>query len=154
MSMRTALVFESPRGPYVSDAVVLACFDARFDLVLRKLLKRLAFRNPDVIRVAGGPRALASGTPLERAATLEQLRASRRLHGTGHALLVGHSDCGAYGGLAQAFDGDASRERAFHRDELARAVETMRTTLGAFAVATCFIDFERAWLDPHTGDTT
>jgi carbonic anhydrase len=151
MNLRPALVFASPRGPYRSDAVVLACFDARFDLALRKLLRRLAFQNPDVIRVAGGPRALASGTPLERAAALEQLRVSRRLHGAGRALLVGHSDCGAYGGgLAQAFDGDAERERAFHRHELGQALETMQTTLGAFEVTTCFIDFEHAWLNPHT----
>jgi hypothetical protein len=54
MNLRPALVFASPRGPYRSDAVVLACFDARFDLALRKLLRRLAFQNPDVIRVAGG----------------------------------------------------------------------------------------------------
>ena len=146
--MRPALVFDSPRAPYVADAVVLACFDARFDLALRKLLKRLGIQSPDVIRLAGGPRALVSGSPFEQAAALDQVRVARRLHGAARAVLVGHSDCGAYGGLARGFHGDLARELDFHREELNRAATLLRDTLGLAGVVTCFIDFERAWTGP------
>jgi carbonic anhydrase len=38
---------------------------------------------------------------------LEQIRKSIRLHGTRRVILMVHSDCGAYGGLAEGFRGDA-----------------------------------------------
>src|SRR6185295_12515281 len=124
--MEPILFFESPRDPYVSDAMVLTCFDARFDLVLRKLLKKLRVELPDVIRVAGGPKALVSGTESELAFVLEQLRLSRRLHRAARVLLVGHSDCGAYGGLSDRFQGDPRQEFEFQEAELTRAAAALR----------------------------
>lgn len=145
--IKSFLVFDTPREPYTAGATVVACFDARFDLALRKVLKRLGASNPDLIRVAGGPRTLASGTPLERVVVLDQIRASRRLHGAPRIVLVGHSDCGAYGGLAGAFGGDAGREGAILRQELSQAASVLRAAEPAVEITTCFLDFERAWLD-------
>lgn len=145
---RAFLVFDTPREPYTSDATVLACFDARFDVALRKVLRRMGLRNPDVIRVAGGPRTLtALGSPLERVVVLEQVRLSRRLHGARRVVLVGHSDCGAYGGLAATFADDADRERTFLRRELRLAAGALHDGLGAVEVTTCFLGFDRAWVD-------
>jgi len=52
--------FNSPTEKYHCDAVVVACFDHRFDLVLRKFLKRIGIVNPDLVIVAGGAKSLAS----------------------------------------------------------------------------------------------
>ena len=74
--------------------------------MLRKLIKRIGAQHVDPILVAGGAKCLA-GDDLERDRqfVLEQIRKSMQLHGTHTVLLMLHSDCGAYGGLA-AFDND------------------------------------------------
>jgi hypothetical protein len=38
--MRKLFHFDSPPGEYTSEACVVSCFDARFDLAIRKFLKR------------------------------------------------------------------------------------------------------------------
>jgi hypothetical protein len=140
--MKQILYFDSSRQPYVADAAVIACFDARFDLALRKLLRRLGIEQPDTVRIAGGPRALASGTSEERAFVSEQIRTSRRLHRSSSVLLINHTDCGAYGGL-RAFDGDTERERAFHVAELQRAADIVSSLVPEAKVQLFFSDFER-----------
>ncbi|HEY5027788.1 MAG TPA: carbonic anhydrase, partial [Candidatus Angelobacter sp.] len=99
------------------------CFDHRFDVVLRKLTKRIGVDFFDPILVAGGAKCLA-GDELERDRqfVLEQVRKSMHLHGTTTVLLMLHSDCGAYGGLA-AFENDTAREAENHRNDLHRAVD-------------------------------
>jgi hypothetical protein len=59
------------------------CFDHRFDVVLRKLTKRIGVDFFDPILVAGGAKCLA-GDELERDRqfVLEQVRKSMHLHGT------------------------------------------------------------------------
>jgi hypothetical protein len=61
-------------------------------------------------------------------------------------VLVSHSDCGAYGGLATTFDADARRERVFQQHELERAGSSLRAAVPGVEVTSCFMDFERVWL--------
>lgn len=108
--IRKIFHFESPRERYTSDAAIVWCFDHRFDLVLHKLMKRIGVEYFDPILVAGGAKCLAGDDQeSDRQFVLEQIRKSMRLHGTRTVLLMLHSDCGAYGGLA-AFDNDENRE--------------------------------------------
>jgi hypothetical protein len=52
--------FEAPREKYLCDAAILWCFDNRFDLGLRKFLKRIGVAHSDPIKIAGGAKCLAS----------------------------------------------------------------------------------------------
>jgi hypothetical protein len=76
--------------------------------------------------IAGGSLALSSPrTGLDRAFVLEQVRLAIRLHQAGRVILMSHSDCATYGGLA-AFNGDHQREVAHHAIELCRASAVIR----------------------------
>jgi hypothetical protein len=143
--IRKVFHFDSPRDRYKSDAAIVWCFDHRFDLVLRKLTKRIGVEFFDPILVAGGARCLA-GDDLEtdRQFVLEQVRKSMRLHGTKTVLLMLHSDCGAYGGLA-AFENDVNREAENHRNDLHRAIEFMQAQIPELTVRGFFVDFEGVW---------
>lgn len=143
--MRKILHFDSQRDHYHSDAVVLWCFDNRFELVLRKLLKRLGVLRFDPIRAAGGAKCLASpNSESEREFVLEQIRTSVRLHGSERAILMLHSDCGGYGGL-KAFGGDEQAEIRHHREELQRATDYLRERIPGLAVDCYFVNFEGVW---------
>jgi carbonic anhydrase len=138
--------FEAPRENYHCDAAILWCFDHRFDLGCRKFLKRIGVANSDPIKVAGGAKCLASPEhEAEREFVLEQIRTSMRLHGTSRVILMVHSDCGAYGGLAGGFGGDAQAEAAHHQRELARAAANLLETIPGIEVQGYFVDFEGVW---------
>ena len=140
--LRKVLHFDAPQGPYRADAAVVWCYDDRFELTLRKLLKRLRIEHPDRIRVAGGAKCLASPEPeYERELVLEQIRKSAKLHGTHRVLLMVHSDCGAYGGI-EAFGGDAQAEIQHHLQELQRAAACVRQNFPGVTVECYFVDFE------------
>jgi carbonic anhydrase len=68
-----------------------------------------------------------------------------RLHGTRRVILMVHSDCGAYGGLAEGFGGDARAEAAHHLVELQRAAEILRKVIPEVEVDAYFVDFEGVW---------
>ncbi|MGA2132375.1 MAG: carbonic anhydrase [Bryobacteraceae bacterium] len=137
--------FDSPRGHYQSGAAVVWCFDHRFHLGFDKFLKRNGISNPDVIKVAGGAKCLASSErETDRSFVLDQIQKSIRLHGTKRVILMVHSDCGAYGGLA-AFKGDAASEAAHHQDELQRAAECVSQAAPGIQVQKYFVDFEGVW---------
>lgn len=143
--MRKVFHFDSPREHYHCDAAVVWCYDHRFDLVLRKLLKRIGVTQADQIRIAGGAKCLATpDRESEREFVLEQIRKSVRLHGTDRVILMVHSDCGTYGGLA-AFGGDALAEARHHADELQRAGACLRQALPKVSVAGYYVDFEGVW---------
>src|SRR5260370_868209 len=113
--------FESSRERYQCDAAILWCFDNRFDLAFRKFLKRIGVTNSDPIKIAGGAKSLASPElETDREFVLEQIRKSMNLHGTKHVILMVHSDCGAYGGLAGGFGGCAQTVSRHHTRELRR----------------------------------
>ena len=137
--------FDTEGGPYRADAAVVWCFDDRFTLAVQKVLKRSGLARLDSIRVAGGAKGLASPREeSERTFLLEQLRLSRKLHGTDRVILVAHSDCGAYGGL-EAFGRDPQTEAEHHRVELTQAAERVRETFDGIRIECWFADFTGVW---------
>jgi carbonic anhydrase len=144
--MKKVFHFNAPREKYQCDAAILWCFDNRFELGFRKFLKRIGVTNSDPIKVAGGAKCLASPEQeSERDFVLEQIRKSMRLHGTGRVILMVHSDCGAYGGLAGGFHGDAESEAAHHEEELRRATANLLQAIPGIRVQSYFVDFEGVW---------
>lgn len=144
--MKKVFHFDSPRARYSCDAAVLWCFDSRFDLGFRKFLKRIGVVNADPIKVAGGAKSLASPDPeTDREFVLEQIRKSIRLHDTKRVILMVHSDCGAYGGLAEGFGGDAQAEASHHQRELALAAANLMKAIPGIEIQAYFVDFEGIW---------
>ena len=144
--MKKVFHFDAPHETYLCDAAVLWCFDNRFDLGFRKFLKRIGIKNSDPIKIAGGAKCLASPErESDREFVLEQIRKSMRLHGTKRVILMVHSDCGAYGGLAGGFGGDAAAEAAHHQLELARAAAKLLEAIPGIEVQAYFVDFEGVW---------
>lgn len=138
--------FDAPREKYHCDAVVVWCFDNRFELGFRKFLKRIGIVNADPIKIAGGAKCLAApDQETERQFVLEQIRKSMRLHGTRKAILMLHSDCGAYGGLAGGFGGDAQAEASRLTEDLRRAAANLERGIPGIEVETYFVDFEGVW---------
>src|SRR5260221_8627332 len=121
--MRKTFIFHSPADQYVADAAVLCCFDHRISTAVRKFLKKQSIERADMIIVAGGAKTLASPrNDFEQDFILEQVRMSIRLHQTKRVLVMSHSDCATYGGLAH-FKGDRAAEADHHRGELLRPGE-------------------------------
>lgn len=143
--MQKSFHFETHGSMYESGGVVVRCFDTRFRLVSDKYLKRRGIENPDIVSVAGGPKQLASpSAESAREFVLEQIRASIRLHRTPRALLMSHSDCGAYGGF-EAFGSDRAAEARTQEQELRRAATCLHQAIPDIAVEAYFLDFEGVW---------
>ena len=144
--MKKIFHFDAPRESYQCDAAVLWCFDSRFELGFSKFLKRLGLVNIDAIKIAGGAKSLASP---ERASdcefVLDQVQKSIRLHGTKRVILMVHSDCGAYGGLAGGFGKNARLEAEHHERELTKAAEYVVEQIPGVDVQAYFVDFEGVW---------
>jgi hypothetical protein len=140
--MKKVYHFEAPRRIYHCDAAIVWCFDNRFELGFRKYLKRIGVNYSDPIKIAGGAKSLASpANEGEREFVLDQIRTSMRLHGTERVILMLHSDCGAYGGLA-AFGGDPQAEAEHHRLELHAAAAAVKRAIPEIQVSGYFVDFE------------
>ena len=140
--------FDSPRDKYHCDAVVIWCFDNRFELACRKFLKFAGVMQPDPIKVAGGPKSLASPEQaFQTTFVVDQIEKSVRLHNTTRIILFVHSDCGAYGGLAH-FKDDAAVESAHHVAELTKAATFLNKTFPAMDVDCFFVNFEGVWEVP------
>src|SRR6266576_864992 len=145
-AMKKVFHFDAPREKYHSDAAILWCFDNRFELGFRKFLKRIGVVNSDPIKIAGGAKCLASPEhESDREFVLEQIRKSMRLHGTRRVILMLHSDCGAYAGLAGGFGGDARVEADHHHAELRRAAGNLARAIPEVDVKAYFVDFEGVW---------
>jgi carbonic anhydrase len=144
--LRKVFHFDSPREKYHCDASVVGCFDNRFETVSRKLLKRIGVVQPDPVKIAGGAKALASPeAEFHRTFVLDQIHKSIRLHGTDRVILMLHSDCGAYGGLAARFQGDTEAETAHYHAELAAATAFLKTAIPGIKVESFILNFEGAW---------
>jgi carbonic anhydrase len=143
--MRKVFHFDSPSGPYVADAAVLCCFDHRISTAVRKFLKKQGIERADMIIVAGGAKTLASPrNDFEQDFILEQVRLSIRLHQTKRVLVMSHSDCATYGGLAH-FKGDRDAEAEHHRAELLRAKDLLAATFANISVEPYFVKFDGVW---------
>lgn len=143
--MKKIFDFNSPPEPYTADAAVLCCFDQRIRLVTDQFLQDRKILKPDMIVVAGGAKTLASPrNHFERDFILEQVRLSIKLHATRRILVMSHSDCATYGGLA-AFHGDARAEAAHHSHELQKAVSLLNASFPGLSVEPYFANFEGIW---------
>jgi len=143
--MKKIFHFDSPADPYVADAAVLCCFDQRISTAVRKFLKKQGIERADMIVVAGGAKTLASPrNDFERDFILEQVRMSIRLHHTKRVLVMSHSDCATYGGLAH-FTGNRAAEADHHRTELLLAAELLITSFPGISVEPYFVKFDGVW---------
>jgi hypothetical protein len=143
--MRKVFHFDSPPDAYTAYAAVLCCFDHRINLAVRKFLQRKAIMHPDMIIVAGGAKTLASPrNDFERDFILEQVRLSIRLHACCRVILMSHSDCATYGGLAH-FRNDRQAEAAHHKTELQRAADVVLANFPDVQVETYFVGFDGVW---------
>ena len=144
--MKKVFHFEASREQYHCDAAIVWCFDNRFELGFRKFLKHIGIASSDPIKIAGGAKALAAPEgDVEREFVIEQIRTSMRLHGATRVILMLHSDCGAYGGLAGGFKGDARAEAEHHKVELRRAAANLLEDIPGLEVQGYFVDFEGVW---------
>ena len=143
--MQKVFHFDAPKEHYGCDGAVVWCFDNRFQLEFSKFLKKLGITHSDAIMVAGGAKCLASPEhDADRAFVLDQIEKSILLHRTKLAILMVHSDCGAYGGL-EAFGGNADLEAEHHEGELRRAAAFLRSAVPEVEVRCYFVDFEGVW---------
>jgi hypothetical protein len=69
---------------------------------------------------------------------------SIRLHQTERVLVMSHSDCATYGGLAH-FNGDRDAEADHHRAELLRARNLLTTSFTNISVEPYFVKFDGVW---------
>jgi carbonic anhydrase len=142
MMIRKLFDFHSNSQPYVAGAVVVSCFDARIRLARDEFLRRYGVAHPDLVIIAGGSLALSSPrTNLDRAFVLDQVQLAIRLHRASRVILMSHSDCATYGGLA-AFNGDRQRERAHHAGELCRASTVIRGEFHGLQIERVFLTFD------------
>jgi hypothetical protein len=143
--MNKVFHFDSPRQKYQCDAAVVWCFDNRFHLVLSKFIKKLRIEYNDPIEIAGGAKCLATPEQVsERAFVLGQIADSIRLHKTKLVILMLHSDCGAYGGLA-SFGNDPQVEARSQEEHLRLAAQTVKSAIPDIPVQAYFVDFEGVW---------
>ena len=136
--MKKIVSHDTPKDHYVADACIAWCFDDRFSGLLAEFAKDL--KNYDLVKVAGGAKALAGGPSPERDFVLGQVKTSVRLHGTKKIVLMLHRDCGGYGGSKQFAGSDA--EKAFFTDQLDRARRFVRREFPGLAVEAVFADFD------------
>jgi carbonic anhydrase len=106
------VTFDSPKEHYTADACVVWCFDDRFYKLLKAFGKQEGFAHIDLVKIAGGAKALAStdAASPDRDFVLNQIKTSARLHGTKRVVLMLHRDCGAYGGSKGFADAEAERD--------------------------------------------
>jgi len=131
--MQKLFHFDCPREVYQADACVISCFDARFDLAVRKFLKRRGIAVYDHIKIPGSVKPLvAPERDSDRDFVLGMVRTSLRLHRSGRVLLFAHNDCGGYPGVSpEIIAGDVTKAAAF-----------LRTAEPAIQIETFFCDFD------------
>ena len=152
--MKKVFHFDAPREKYLCDAAILCCFDNRFEQGFHQFLQRIGVAHPDAIKIAGGAKCMASPERAsDRDFVLEQIRKSMLLHGTKRVILMVHSDCGAYGGLAAGFHGDSQAEAIHHEQGLQRAAAYLSAAIPGLELQAYFVDFEAIWEVDVTRDS-
>jgi hypothetical protein len=131
--MRKVFHFDSPVEVYRAGACVLTCFDARFELAVRKFLRRQGVEVYDQIKIPGAAKALAApASEGDREFVLRMVATSIALHGPAKMILTGHNDCGAYIG----------RPPEEVTADIERAAEVIRVAVPSLAVERYFFDFD------------
>ncbi len=125
--------FDSPQEVYTSEACVISCFDARFDLATRKFLKRRGILTFDHVKIPGSAKWLAAPEcEADRQFVLRMIRTSVRLHQSQVTLIVAHNDCGAYiGAPVETIAGEA-----------VAAAQVVRAAIPGMPVECYFADFD------------
>jgi len=113
--MQKLFHLDCPREAYQADACVISCFDFRFDLAVRKFLKRRGIAIYDHVKIPGSVKAVvAPDRDSDRDLVLSMVRTSLRLHRPGRLLLFGHNECGAYPGApVEAIAADVAKAAAY-----------------------------------------
>ena len=138
--------FESSKEHYAANACVVWCFDDRFYKLLKAFGKQEGFSHIDLVKIAGGAKALATGAEgasPDRDFVLNQIKTSARLHGTKRVVLMLHRDCGAYGGSKSFADADV--EKAELVTQLHQAQDLVKKELAdvdGLVVEAVFADFD------------
>ena len=143
MATEPFVKFESSKEHYTADACVVWCFDDRFYKLLKAFGKQERFKNIDLVKIAGGAKALAGDASPDRDFVLNQIKTSIRLHGTKRVVLMLHRDCGAYGGSKSFTDADAEKEEL--AKQLRQAQDFVKSELKEapdFSVDAYFADFD------------
>jgi carbonic anhydrase len=137
--------FKTRAEHYIADACVVWCYDDRFYKLLKAFGKKQGFKNIDLVKIAGGAKALATeeATP-DRDFVINQIKTSVRLHGTKRVVLMLHRDCGAYGG-SKSFE-NPEAERAHYESQLRTACDFVKKEVPAVPVDAYFADFDGLYL--------
>jgi hypothetical protein len=136
--------FDTPAEVYKADACVVSCYDARFELVLRKFLKRRGLALVDHLKIAGSVKGLASPEhEADREFMLRMIRISMRLHQPELVVMVGHNECGAYG----------SAPPETIAQDLRLAAQIVRAAEPSMQVECYFADFDGMYRVLETGQT-
>jgi hypothetical protein len=131
--MEKVFHFDCAPAIYRADACVISCFDARFDLAVRKFLKRRGVVTFDHVKIPGGVKSLAAPEcDTDRDFVLRMVRTSMRLHRSERVLIVAHRECGAYP--------DAPIDVV--AADAVRAAEFLRGSEPRLAVECYFADFD------------
>lgn len=77
---------------------------------------------------------------------------SIRLHQTKRVMVMSHSDCATYGGLAH-FKGDQQAEAEHHRTELLRAGDLLTANFPDISVEPYFVKFDGIWEVRNAGQS-
>ncbi len=138
--MEQVVSSRSPDGHYAADACVVWCFDDRFYKLLKAFGKKEGWKNIDLVKVAGGAKALAGDASPDRDFVLGQIQTSVRLHGTKRTILMLHRDCGACGGSKSFANADAEKEH--HVSQLKTAKDFVAKEIPGIAADAYFADFD------------
>jgi carbonic anhydrase len=136
--MEKIVSYDSPRAHYTAMTCIVWCLDDRFSGLLGAFSKDLA--NFDLVKIAGGAKALAGGASPERDFVLNQIKTSIRLHSTKRIVLMLHRDCGAYGGSKNFADEDA--EKDYYMSQCATAKEFLAEEISDLPIDAYFADFD------------
>jgi len=131
--MQKLFHFDSPVEVYRADACALTCFDARFELAVRKFLRRRGLALCDQIKIPGAARTLAApASESDRDFVLRMVATSIALHHPARMILTGHNDCGAYIG----------RPPEEVVADIERAAEVIHAAQPSLAIERYFFDFD------------
>ncbi len=142
--MEPFVKFESSQEHYTADACVVWCYDDRFYKLLKAFGKQERFGYIDVVKVAGGAKALSGDVSSDRDFVLDQIKKSVILHGTKRIVLMLHRDCGAYGGSKAFPDAEAEKEELIK--QLHRAQDVVKKEVPDCSVDACFADFDGLYM--------